>query len=40
VNFNYGIKKEVKRIILNVDDPEVFYQAVQKSIVKDETVSE
>ncbi|WP_419394045.1 hypothetical protein [Cytobacillus praedii] len=39
VNFNYGIKKEVKRIILNVDNPEVFYQAVQKSIVKDETVS-
>ncbi|WP_313799309.1 hypothetical protein [Cytobacillus sp.] len=39
-NFIYGMKKEVKRIILNVDDPEAFYQAIQKSILNDETVSE
>ncbi|USK52809.1 hypothetical protein LIS82_14315 [Cytobacillus solani] len=40
VNFAYGIKKEVKRIILNVDDPDGFYQAIQKRIVMVETVSE
>ncbi|WP_235822836.1 hypothetical protein [Cytobacillus massiliigabonensis] len=40
VNFAYGMQKEVKRIILNVDDPEDFYQAIQQRIGMDETVSE
>lgn len=39
-NYIYGMKKEVKRIILNVDDPEAFYQAIRKKVLMDETVSE
>lgn len=38
VCFMYGFKRKVNRIILNTDNPAIFYQEVQKRITKEKTV--